>query len=64
MTTEWEVTVVHKIREASDGIIFIDGKINWDRYLEDHSQKFEIHLVMLNYTIIEINIYYLHHRNA
>jgi len=43
-------------------VIFFDGKINWDRYLADHSPRFEINLVIFNYTIIEINIYYLHHR--
>jgi len=59
----WEVTVFHKLRETSDGVIFFDGKINWDRYLADHSPKFEIHLVIFNYTIIEINILYLHHRD-
>ena len=59
----WEVTVFHKLREASDGVIFFDGKINWDRYLADHSPRFEIHIVIFNYTIIEINIYYLHHRD-
>jgi len=58
----WEITVFHKIRESSDGILFFDGKINWDRYLGDHSPRLEIHVVMFNYTIIEINIYYLHHR--
>lgn len=58
----WEITVFHKIRHTSDGIIFFDGKINWDRYLADHSPRFEMRLVIFNYTIIEINIYYLHHR--
>lgn len=59
----WEITVFHKLRQTSDGVMFFDGKINWDRYLADHSPRFEIHLVMFNYTIIEINIYYLHHRS-
>jgi hypothetical protein len=58
-----EVTIFHRLRETSDGVIFFDGKINWDRYLADHSPRFEIHLVMLNYTIFEINVYYLHHRD-
>ena len=58
----WEITVLHKLRQTTDGVVFFDGKINWDRYLADHSPRFEIHLVMFNYTIIEINIYYLHHR--
>lgn len=59
----WEVTVFHKLRDMSDGVIFFDGKINWDSYLADHSPRLEIHLVMFNYTIIEANVYYLHHRD-
>ncbi|MES9858869.1 MAG: hypothetical protein ABW166_20060 [Sedimenticola sp.] len=58
----WEITAFHQLRQTSDGVIFFDGKINWDRYLADHSPRFEMHLVIFNYTIIEINIYYLHHR--
>jgi hypothetical protein len=59
----WEVTVFQKIRNISDGIIFFEKKINWDRYLADHSPRFEFHVILFNYTIIEINIYYLHHRD-
>jgi hypothetical protein len=59
----WEITVFHKIRNITDGIIFFEKKINWDRYLEDHSPRFEFHVILFNYTIIEINIYYLHHRD-
>ncbi len=58
----WEITIFHKLRKASDGIIFFEGKINWDRYKADHSPKLKIHLVIFNYTIFEVNIYYLHHR--
>jgi len=59
----WEITVFHKIRNISDGIIFFEKKINWDRYLTDHSPRFEFNVILFNYTIIEINIYYLHHRD-
>jgi hypothetical protein len=59
----WELTVLHKIRDASDGVIFFEKKINWDRYKADHSPKFEFHIILFNYTIIETNIYYLHHRD-
>lgn len=58
----WEVTVFHKLRAASDGVIFFQGSVNWDRYLADHSPRFQIHLVILNYTIFEGCVYYLHHR--
>ena len=59
----WEITVFHKIRNISDGIIFFEKRINLDRYLADHSPKFEFHVILFNYTIIEIDIYYLHHRD-
>jgi len=26
----WEITVFHKIRNISDGIIFFEKKINWN----------------------------------
>ena len=59
----WEVTTLHKVRQASDGVLFFEGKINWDRYLADHSPRFELHLIVLNHTVIEINIFHLHHRD-
>ncbi len=57
-----ELALFHKIREYSDGVSFWNAKINWDRYLSDHTPRFEFHLAMLNYTIIEFNVYYLYHR--
>jgi hypothetical protein len=59
----WELTVFHKVRRAADGVTIFEGKLNWDRYLADHSPRFECHLVVLNYTVIEFNIFYLHHRD-
>jgi len=59
----WEVSVFHKIRNFSDGVSFFHMKVNWDRYIADHSPRFESHVVLFNYSIIEINIYYLHHRD-
>ena len=58
----FEITILHKLREFYDGISFFKGKINWDRYKSDHSPKFELFLMLFNYTIVELNIYYLHHR--
>ena len=57
----WEITLFHKLRNYSDGITFWESKINWDRYLADHSPRFQIHIILMNYTLIEVNIYYLHH---
>jgi len=59
----WELALFHKLRNFSDGVSIIDFKINWDRYLADHTPRFELHFIFLNYTIIEFNIYYLHHRD-
>ncbi|MCF8005633.1 MAG: hypothetical protein K9L32_15785 [Chromatiaceae bacterium] len=59
----WELTIFRKLREASDGIVFFNSIINWDRYLGDHSPRFEFHLIVFNHTIIEFNVYYLHHRD-
>ncbi len=59
----WEITLFHKLREFSDGVTFLETKINWDRYIGDHTPRFEFHLVLLNHTIIEVNVYYLHHRS-
>lgn len=59
----WELTIFHQIRKVSDGITIFEKKINWDRYLADHSPRFEFHVVILNYTIIEFNVFYLHHRD-
>jgi len=59
----WELTVFHKLREASDGVVFFNSIINWDRYLGDHSPRFEFLLLVFNHTVIEFNAYYLHHRD-
>jgi hypothetical protein len=59
----WELVLFWKLREFSDGVTFFDMTINWDSYLADHSPRFRIHIVVLNYTLIEASIYYLHHRD-
>ncbi len=60
----WEIALFHKIRPFSDGISIFTLKINIDRYLADHSPRFEFHFILINHTIIEFNVYYLHHRDA
>jgi hypothetical protein len=44
----WEVQLFAKVRDYSDGIDFFNFKINWDRYEDDHSPRFEIELDFLN----------------
>lgn len=60
----WEIALFHKLRDLSDGITFIEFEVNWDRYLADHKPQFRLFLAILNHTLIEASIYYLHHREG
>ena len=59
----WEFSALHRLRETKDGISFFEFTVNWDRFIGDHSPKFDFMLVILNYTIFEFNIYYRWHRD-
>ena len=59
----WELVLFWKLREFSDGVTFFDMTIEWDRYLADHSPRFRIHVVVLNFTVLEASVYYRHHRD-
>lgn len=59
----WELVLFHKLREWRDGITFFEFKINLDKYdpLEyikfKYNPRLDIHLVILNYTIFEFEVY-------
>lgn len=57
-----ELALFHKLRAFSDGLTVFEGKINWERFEADHSPRFEVHLIAFNFTLVELNLYYLHHR--
>jgi len=59
----WEVALFRLIREFKDGITFFNLDINWDRYLADHTPRFEVRLVVLNCMLLEASLYYKHHRD-
>lgn len=59
----WELSAFYKYRDFSDGVDFINVIVNWDRYLDDHTPRFEISLRILNITLLEFNIYYVWHRD-
>ncbi len=44
----WEVQLFAKVRDYSDGVDFLNFKIQWDRYECDHSPSFKIELDFLN----------------
>jgi hypothetical protein len=59
----WELSAFHMLREFSDGLTFFEFTCNWDRFLGDHSPRFDMMLVILNFKVFEFNIYYLWHRD-
>jgi len=60
----WELCGIYMLRQFSDGVDFLTLKLNWDRYLADHTPRFEIGLIILNCNIFEFTIYYRHHRDS
>jgi hypothetical protein len=57
----WEVSALYQYRDFSDGVSFFDFNCSWDRFEGDHTPTFNLKLSILNITLIEANIYYLHH---
>jgi hypothetical protein len=55
----WELSGLHKARKFSDGVTAFELVCDWDKHLAD----FEISLVILNFVVVEFNIYYLWHRD-
>ena len=59
----WELLLIHKLREFSDGITFFELKVNTDFYEDvnmhtaSHNPQLIFNLVILNYTIFEFTIY-------
>lgn len=59
----WELSGFHLIRQFSDGMSLFEFTANWDKYLSDHTPRFDIMFVILNFKVFEFSIYYLHHRD-
>ena len=59
----YEIDLFRKIRNFSDGIDFLDFRINLDLYDGDHKPSFIMHLIILNWTILEFSIYNIYHQN-
>ena len=59
----WELLLIHKLREFSDGITFFELKVNTDFYeqtatcMASHNPQLTFNLVILNYTIFDFTIY-------
>jgi hypothetical protein len=59
----WELCMFHKLREWSDGLSLFECKVNYDKYVGDHTPRFEIFLVLFNYTILDFSIYNIYHED-
>lgn len=57
----WELCMFHKLREFSDGLTLIDFDVNYDKYIGDHTPKFEVLLVLFNRVIVDFSIYNIYH---
>ena len=57
----WEVSMFNKYREFRDGISFLESKINFDKYESDHTPRFDVLLVIMNFTIFELSVYNVYH---
>jgi hypothetical protein len=44
----WETQLFARVRDWSDGITFFEFKINFDRYVGEHSPSFQLELTILN----------------
>ena len=53
----WELNFFYRYRDFDDGISFIEIEVGWDKYKADHKPSFRIWLAIMNWTIIEFEIY-------
>ena len=51
----WEISLFHRYRFLSDGISFCEININWDRYLADHTPRFDLLIVIFNVALIDFS---------
>jgi len=56
-----EIALLHFLRSFKDGLSLLEVKLGADWYKGDHNPKVILHVVFLNFTIIEINIYNINH---
>ena len=56
-TYYFALTLLHKVRDFSDGITFAEFEAALDLYEWEHNPKFYIRLMLLNYTIFETEVY-------
>lgn len=58
-----DLTLIHKVRSLKDGLTLLEFVIGGDWYKGDHNPKIDIHLILLNVTMVELNIYNINHKD-
>jgi hypothetical protein len=56
-----DIVMFHPLRSFRDGISLLNVIIGVDWYKGDHNPKVLFHIIILNATIIEINLYNTRH---
>ena len=53
----FEIAGLYPVRRLGDGLTVFEFKINFDRYVSDHTPKFSIQLLICNINVLEISVY-------
>jgi len=56
-----DVAGLYQVRRLKDGISVIDIEVGGDWYRGDHNPKFTIRLMILNFIILDVTLYNVHH---
>ncbi len=56
-----DIGFFYKQRKFKDGISFFELNCNLDLYKDDHKPEFTLTLVLLNFIILDIDIYNMYH---
>ena len=59
----WELCAFNKVRDFSDGIGFFNIECRFDKYVGDHTPRFEFSFEIFNYMLIEFSIYNMFHED-
>ena len=56
-----ELSGFHLIRKFKDGLTGFEIHLSWDRYEGDHNPQVSFLLILLNFKVMEINLYNVNH---
>lgn len=60
----FEISGFHLIRKFSDGLTLFDVHLNWDWFKGDHNPQINYLLIILNFKVLEINLYNVNHADV